>query len=77
MCVLTVGGWYMENFSKALSQVMQEHGLNQLQLSKLLDIRQSQISNWIRGKSLPGFYSIRRICEVLHVSADELLEIEK
>ena len=60
-------------FDEILKKMMKEKGLNQLQLAGLLGIRQSQISNWLNGKSLPGYYSIKLLCEKLKVSADTLL----
>ena len=64
------------NFSKILREVMLNAGYNQLQLSILLGVRQSQVSNWLNNKSLPGYYSIRMICTKLNVSADYLLELD-
>jgi transcriptional regulator with XRE-family HTH domain len=68
----------MENrndFSKILKIAMDKKNFNQLEFSKKLGIRQSQISNWLNKKSLPGYYSIRQICIILEISADELLEL--
>jgi len=62
------------HFGKILKNLMEEKNLNQLQLSEMLGIRQSQVSNWINNKSLPGYYSIKMICFKLNVSADKLLE---
>ena len=64
------------NFPKILKQLMYEHELNQSRLAELLGIRQSQVSNWIKGKSLPSYYAIRKICTELKVGADFLLELE-
>lgn len=64
------------NFPTILKELMDKHNLNQLQLSEILGIRQSQISNWLNSKSLPGYFSIRVLCEKLKVSADYLLEIK-
>ncbi|MCL2755537.1 MAG: helix-turn-helix domain-containing protein [Firmicutes bacterium] len=64
------------NFNKILAKLMEQNKINQLQLAALLGVRQSQVSNWLNGKSLPGYYSIRMICTKLNVSADTLLEIE-
>lgn len=64
-----------QNFPQILKDLMQERGINQLQLSELLGVRQSQVSNWVNNKSLPGYYSIRMICLKLKVSADYLLEL--
>jgi len=60
-------------FDKILRELMKKCGYNQLQLAELLGIRQSQISNWLNGKSLPGYYSLKLLCEKLKVSADTLL----
>lgn len=62
-----------KNFSQILSKIMMERNLNQLELAKMLGIRQSQISNWLNEKSHPGYYSIKILCEKLKVSADFLL----
>jgi len=68
----------MENktdFALVLKNAMGKKSLTQLEFSKKLGIRQSQISNWLNKKSLPGYYSIRQICIVLGISSDELLEL--
>jgi len=62
-------------FSKILGNIMKEQNLNQLALAGMLGIRQSQVSNWLNGKSLPGYFSLKLLCEKLGVSADFLLEI--
>lgn len=58
-----------------MQDIMTASNLNQMEVSEMLGVRQSQVSNWINGKSLPGYYSIKMICEKLKVSADFLLEI--
>ena len=63
-----------QTFSDILRQIMKDKGLNQLVLANMLCIRQSQISNWLNGKSLPGYYSLKLLCEKLGVSADYLLQ---
>jgi len=64
-------------FDNILKELMKKRKFNQLQLAEILGIRQSQISNWLNGKSLPGYYSIKLICEKLKVSADTLLQSNK
>ena len=63
------------NFPQILRTLMEKNDLNQLQLAILLGVRQSQVSNWLNGKSLPGYYSIRMICKKLKIQAEDLLEI--
>lgn len=61
-------------FNKILKNLMSSRGLNQLQLAEILGVRQSQISNWLNGKSLPGYYSLKLLCEKLKVNANDLLQ---
>ena len=63
------------NFAVILRELMEQQSLNQLQLSEMLGVRQSQVSNWLNGKSMPGYHSLRQLSLKLKVSADELLEI--
>ena len=42
-------------FSEILKEIMIEQNLNQSQLAKLVGIKQSQVSEWLKGKSKPGF----------------------
>ena len=61
-------------FNKILKDLMKKRGVNQLELAEILGVRQSQISNWLNGKSLPGYYSLKLLCEKLNVSANDLLQ---
>ena len=63
-------------FFEILKEIMKAKGINQLELANLLGVRQSQVSNWLNRKSLPGYYSIRMMCIKLNVSSDYLLELE-
>ena len=65
----------MNNFSKVLKELMAQKGLNQQDTANLLQVRQSQVSNWLNGKSMPGYYSIKQICEKFGVKPDVLLGI--
>jgi transcriptional regulator with XRE-family HTH domain len=66
----------MENFNGILKELMVEHGLNQLQLARLLGMKQSQIHNWLYSKSLPGYHSLKMLATKLDVTADELLGLK-
>ena len=70
----------MENkesyFSKMLQELMYEHRINQMQLSMEIGVKQSQISNWLNEKSLPGYYSLRQLANYFKISADQLLDTE-
>jgi transcriptional regulator with XRE-family HTH domain len=51
---------------------MYERNLNQIQLAALLGMRQSQVSNWLSGKSLPGYLSLCSLIERLELQPSEL-----
>lgn len=64
-------------FPEILQEIMIEKSLNQVQLAQLLNIKQSQISEWLKGKSKPGYDNIKLICETLNVSADRILGLDR
>jgi len=59
-------------FDSILKELMKKRELNQLQLAELLGVRQSQVSNWLNGKSLPGYYSIKQLSEKLNLTPSDL-----
>ena len=61
-------------FISALDNLMRLRNISQLALSKKLGIRQSQISNWLAGKSLPGFESIQLLCNYFNVGANHFFQ---
>lgn len=64
------------NFHKVLKELMAEDGTTQGQLAEGIGLRQSQVSNLINGKSLPGYYTLRALSNFFKVSADMLLETD-
>lgn len=64
------------NFVEILKDIMVDYNLNQSQLANKLGLKQSQISEWLNGKSKPGYDNIKLICQTLGVSADRLLGLE-
>ena len=64
------------NFVEILKDIMVDYNLNQSQLANKLGLKQSQINEWLNGKSKPGYDNIKLICQTLGVSADRLLGLE-
>jgi transcriptional regulator with XRE-family HTH domain len=62
-------------FAEKLADIMATKRLTQFALAKHLDIRQSQISNWLRGKSLPGYMSMHILCQKLEVNPNYFFEV--
>ena len=59
------------NFPNKLKVMMYHQGLNQLQLAGLLGVRQSQVSNWVNCKSLPGMHSLLQLARVFKCEIEE------
>jgi len=64
------------DFIEILKDIMSDFNLNQTQLANKLGLKQSQISEWLNGKSKPGYDSLKLICQTLGISADRLLGLE-
>ena len=64
-------------FSSILKDLMNEKDLNQTELANLIGIKQSQVSEWLKGKSKPGYDNLKAICTALNISGDEILGIKE
>ena len=64
------------DFIDILKDIMIDFDLNQSQLAEKIGLKQSQVSEWLKGKSKPGYDSIRAICIALEISADRLLGLD-
>ena len=65
------------NFVEILKDIMIDKKLNQTQFATLVGVKQSQVSEWLKGKSKPGYDSIRAICIALDISADIVLGLNE
>ena len=63
-------------FTEILRDVMGEFGLNQVQLSRKINVDQSRISAWLRGISKPSYEHLQNLCIKLGVSGDRVLGLE-
>lgn len=64
-------------FSKILQEIMIEKSLTQTALAEKIGVKQSQVSEWLKGKSKPGYDNLHSMCENLGVSAERLLGLDK
>ena len=65
------------DFIEILKEIMIDFNLNQSQLAEKIGLKQSQISEWLKGKSKPGYDSIKTICLALDISADRILGLNE
>ena len=64
-------------FVEILKDIMIDQNLNQTTLANKIGVKQSQVSEWLKGKSKPGYDSLKAICLSLNISADYLLGIDE
>lgn len=65
-----------DNFSKTISTLIERNNLNQISFAKEVNVNQSQVSDWISGKSKPSFETLRDICIRFAISSDYLLGLK-
>ena len=63
-------------FIEILKDLMIERNLNQSEFAKLIGVKQSQVSEWLKGKSKPGYDNLVNICKSLDISGDVILGLE-
>lgn len=64
------------NFAKTITNLIESNSLNQLAFANAVNVNQSQVSDWMSGKSKPSFDALRDICIKFQVSADYLLGLK-
>ena len=62
--------------SERIFELMEERDISQIEFSRATGISQSTISDWKRKKINPSADKIMKICEVLSVTPDEILQNE-
>lgn len=65
-----------EIFAKRIREVRKESKLNQVEFAQRCDVKQSCVSKWERGATLPDAEMLATICRVLDVSADYLIGLK-
>ena len=65
------------DFIEILKDIMIDFNLNQTELADKIGIKQSQVSEWLKGKSKPGYDNIKAICLALDISADRILGLDE
>lgn len=64
-------------FAKAITNLIENNSLNQLSFANAVNVNQSQVSDWVSGKSKPSFETLRDICIRFNISADYLLGLKE
>ncbi len=62
-----------KEFGQRLFRAMQAKGWNQSQLARYAGLQRDNVSTYMRGKSLPTPANLKKLSDILDVSAEELL----
>ena len=65
------------DFIDILKDIMIDMGLNQTELASRVGVKPSQVSEWLKGKSKPGYDKLKAICIGLDIPADRLLGLDE
>ena len=62
------------DFGKHLKQIRVSNHLTQKQVVEILHCSINKYASWEQGRTEPDIESIRTLCKIFNVSADDLLE---
>lgn len=65
-------GEIRENLRQNLIHHLSLNGMSQKELAEKLQISQSAVTNWIKGKNSPDIETVARICDILELSVVDL-----
>lgn len=63
-------------FCNRLSESIKNSGYTQKDIAKMLNISESNISNWKKGDNLPSVDILYKLCIILQEGADYLLGLD-
>lgn len=65
-----------ESIRKRLVEAIKTSGMTQTEIAKKANISNSTLSDYIHKKKLPSIETFALLCEVLDISADEILGLD-
>lgn len=65
------------NFNEILRDFLAENNLTQVAFAKIIGVKQSQVSEWLKGKAKPGYDTLKTMAIAFNVSADYFLGIKE
>ncbi len=63
-------------FCKNLREARKSLDLTQKQIAEKLNVVESCYANWEQGRTEPNIFMLRKLCEILSVSPNELINGE-
>ena len=68
---------FEEDKSKSLLHFLVENNLTQVAFAEAIGVKQSQVSEWLKGKAKPGYDTLKSMALAFNVSADYFLGIKE
>ncbi|GHO49191.1 helix-turn-helix domain-containing protein [Ktedonospora formicarum] len=65
------------SFATRLRQARLNQQLTQEDVAEYLDIATITVARWEQGKAIPNIFSVQRLCQLYHLSPNDLLAIEE
>ena len=62
-------------FKEILKDFLEENNLTQVAFAKKTGVKQSQVSEWLKGKAKPSYDILKNMSKAFNVSADYFLGI--
>ena len=66
-----------EKIGKFIAELRKENNMTQQELADKLMITDRAVSNWENGRRLPDYSLLKDLCEILHISINELFAGER
>lgn len=60
-------------FKHILKDFLIEYSLTQQQFAERINVKQSQVSEWLKGKAKPGYDSLKSMAIAFDITADYFL----
>ena len=57
-----------------LKEILEKKQISQVQLSRAMNTSTVSISSWATGKAMPSVETLIRMCEILDVSLEDLVD---
>lgn len=57
-----------------LKEILKEKKLTQLSVSRAMKLSKVTINQWAKGKTMPSLESLIRLCEILEVGLEDLVD---
>ena len=65
------------DFCEILKDFLSENNLTQVAFAEMIGVKQSQVSEWLKGKAKPGYETLKNMSLAFNISADYFLGIKE